>query len=66
MLLYALSMLLSNQYGKDNAANSIARPIDTIIKSISQAMNLSVQLARIRLVELTISALEMFDTLIYL
>lgn len=66
MLLYAITMLLSNQYGKDNVANSSARPIDTIIKSISQAMNLSVQLARIRLVGGPISALEMFDTLIYL
>ena len=41
-----------------------ARPIDTIIKSINQAMNLSVQLARTRLVGMPISSLEKFDTLI--
>ena len=57
-------MLLSNQNGKDNAAKSTARPIDTIMKSINQAMNLSVQLARTRLVGMPISSLEKFDTLI--
>jgi hypothetical protein len=55
-------MLLSNQNGKDNAAKSIPRPIDTIIKSISQARNLSVQLARTRLVGTPISPVEKFDT----
>jgi hypothetical protein len=59
--LYALVILLSNQNGKDNAAKSIARPIDTIIKSISQARNLSVQLARSRLEGTSICSLEKFD-----
>src|SRR5437763_9138414 len=38
-------LALSNQYGKDNTANNIPRPIETMIKSISQAMNLSIHLA---------------------
>ena len=38
-------LVLSNQYGKDNKANNIPRPIETMIKSISQAMNLSIHLA---------------------
>ena len=33
------------QNGKDIAANIIPSPIETIIKSISQAINLSIQLA---------------------
>src|SRR2546425_12668783 len=40
-------LVLSNQYGKDNTANNIPRPIETMIKSINQAMNLSIHLSSI-------------------
>ena len=35
----------SNQNGRDNTANNIPRPIETMIKSITQAINLSIQRA---------------------
>ena len=38
-------LVLSNQYGKDNTANNIPKPIETMINSISQATNLSIHLA---------------------
>ena len=38
-----------NQNGNANSANNIPNPIDTIIKSINHATNLSVQLANITL-----------------
>ena len=42
----AVSLLLSeNQNGNANSANKIPKPIDTMIKSINHATNLSAQLA---------------------
>ena len=42
----AISLLLSdNQNGSANSANKIPKPIDTMIKSINHATNLSAQLA---------------------
>jgi hypothetical protein len=42
----AISLLLSeNQNGSANSANKIPKPIETMIKSINHATNLSAQLA---------------------
>jgi hypothetical protein len=42
-------MSISNQNGKDTAAKITPRAIEMMTKSINQAMNLSVQLAKINL-----------------
>ena len=58
----AISLLLSeNQNGSANSTNKIPKPIDTMIKSINHATNLSAQLANMTSTE-SLSAPPVLDS----